>query len=278
MISVFSPAKVNLFLQVLGKRTDGYHELSTLMQTIGLGDTLEIELASHDSLTCTDSSIPLDHSNLILKAAHLFRLKTGIKAGLNIHLHKQVPVQAGLGGGSSNAASTLWAFNQLVGQIATHKELQKWSAEIGSDVPFFFSLGTAHCTGRGENVSNLTSLPSHSCWVIKPPIGLSTPEVYRALQLNSGHFSQQCLDEILSGRQRYFNDLEQPAFLLKPELKNLKNKLMGYGFDTVLMTGSGSAFFCLGKGQPQLDGQIKSYSTHFINRKPLEWYSHSSSV
>lgn len=273
MLNVFSPAKINLFLQVLGKRTDGYHELSTLIQTVGFGDNLEIELASRDSLTCSDPLIPVDHSNLILKAAQLFRTKTGIKTGLKVHLHKRIPIQAGLGGGSSNAASTLWAFNQLVGQVATIEELQRWSAEIGSDIPFFFSLGTAHCTGRGEYVSNLTHLPPCPCWIIKPPIGLSTPDVYRAFQLNnSGQPSKRYLEEILIGQYRYFNDLEQPAFMLKPELHDLKQTLMQKGFDTVLMTGSGSAFFCLGKGQTFSDHHVKSYSTCFINRTPYGWY------
>jgi 4-diphosphocytidyl-2-C-methyl-D-erythritol kinase len=276
MLSVFSPAKVNLFLRVLGKRPDGYHELSTLLQTIDLGDTLYFQLEKDDSLTCTDLVIPLDTSNLILKAAHLFRNKTGFNGGLKTHLVKRIPIQAGLGGGSSNAATTLWAFNQLAGQIATIEELRNWSAELGSDVPFFFSTGTAHCTGRGECIFNLPVLSGSSLCIVKPCKGLSTPEVYRRFQQDlSKKDPQNDLELFLAGRLNPFNDLEQAAFEVSPELKDLKIFLLKRGFETVLMTGSGSAFFCLGKGEVPSYPDLSVFYVRFLNRESSNWYEHN---
>lgn len=271
MLSLFSPAKINLFLRVLRKRKDGYHELATLLQAIDLGDTLDIQLSQKDSLTCTDPSIPTDASNLVIKAANLFRQKTGITSGLKVHLHKRIPAQAGLGGGSSNAATTLWAFNQLVGKVATTEELQAWSGEIGSDIPFFFSQGTAYCTGRGEHVQSVQPLSSpSSCWIIKPPIGLSTPEIYRRLRLTSSQPIDHQKD--LLKHWHYVNDLEQPAFEARADLYDLKQALIKQGFNTVLMTGSGSAFFCLGENVPSQSGDISTYLASFLRREEGCWY------
>lgn len=275
MLQVFSPAKINLFLKIIRKRPDGYHELASLFQTINLGDTLDFHLASHDELTCSDPSLPTDENNLVLKATHLYRKKTGIKAGLKVHLNKYIPSQAGLGGGSGNAATTLWAFNELVGKIATDSELQSWAGEIGSDIPFFFSSGTAYCTGRGEQVCSLDPLQTQSCWIVKPRIGLSTPEVYRRVRMTQTSIpfdDLSTLNSFLRGERSYFNDLEQPAFEAKPELQDLKARLLKCGFETVLMTGSGSAFFCLGRGRPPSDPNLSSYVVQFLNRTPTNWY------
>lgn len=278
MLTVFSPAKINLFLRVLGKRSDGYHEISSLFQTVDLGDTLHIQLSDQDELTCTDETIPTDASNLILKAIHLFRQKTGVESKFKVHLNKSIPIQAGLGGGSSNAASTLWALNELTKSRIPLYELQNWSAAIGSDVPFFFSHGTAYCTGRGEVIYPLSPLvPPATAWVVKPKhIALSTPEMYKSLQAHpfqeeqSGH--RQDLNYLLSGILEYVNDFERPAFSAKPELMRLKASLMQGGFETVLMTGSGSAFFCLGQGQmPQID-HLSVFPVHFIHRGLSGWY------
>lgn len=276
MLRLFSPAKINLFLKVLGKRPDGYHELSSLFQTIDLGDFLTFSFHSEDSLTCTDPVIPIDESNLISKAIHLFRRKTGIQKKYKVHLEKNVPIQAGLGGGSSNAATTLWALNQLSGHPATTEDLQKWSAEIGSDIPFFFSEGTAYCTGRGEHVQSLLPQPSRSCWIIKPSIGLSTPEVYKRLSaapLSEEVMRRDDLKAFFSEPYFYVNDLEKPAFALCPPLSALKDSLKQQGFDVVMMTGSGSAFFCLGDGRQAVFGEnLFACKAHFRNRKAGFWY------
>lgn len=277
MLCLFSPAKINLFLYILGKRVDGYHELSSLFQTISLGDHLDFALQEQDQLTCNHPDIPVDETNLILKAVHLFRAKTGLKQGLNIRLEKRIPMQAGLGGGSSNAATTLWAFNQLVGGLVSTEQLQEWSAEIGSDIPFFFSEGSAYCRGRGEIVYPIRwSSPYQSCWIVKLPIGLPTPEVYRSLcasPINASSDFYFNLENLFINNFNYVNDLEIAAFKLLPELQLIKEQLLNAGFDHVLMAGSGSAFFCLGNGE--LPDSLKPYSTlaKFICRPPSHWYS-----
>lgn len=249
MLTLFSPAKINLFLRVLGKRPDGYHELASLFQAIDLGDTLHFELAKEDSLTCSDPTLPCDDSNLVMKAVHLFRRKTGLHFSINIHLEKKIPTQAGLGGGSSNAATTLWALNALHNFPYSERHLQIWSAEIGSDIPFFFSKGTAYCTGRGEQVTNLPPIPHLTSFsLIKPNAGLSTPAIYQALNLKecSQRDPNQLLASFYSGTPCFINDLELPAFRLCPLLEPLKQKLLQEGHPTVFMTGSGTALVSVG--------------------------------
>ena len=277
MLTLYSPAKINLFLKIIQKRKDGYHDLASLFQAIDLHDTLHFELSEKDDLICDDLSLPTDSNNLIIKAANLFRQKTSFKFGLKVHLVKKIPSQAGLGGGSSNAATTLWALNQFFHQPVSLQELSQWGTEIGSDVSFFFSEGTAFCTGRGEQLSPLKlSSPKTDLWIIKPEEGLSTPEVFKALQLSD----KQPIDvnEIYSRlsqfqqEPKYFNDLEKPAFERLPKLAALKNLLISQGFETVVMSGSGSAFFCLGKGvPPSIPGLFTAHSS-FINREMNQWY------
>ncbi|MQM13734.1 hypothetical protein Taro_046660 [Colocasia esculenta] len=157
-LTLFSPCKVNVFLRITGKREDGFHDLASLFHVISLGDTIKFSLSPtrrKDHLSSNVPGVPVDDRNLIIKALNLYRRKTGSDNFFWIHLDKRVPTGAGLGGGSSNAATALWAANQFNGCLATEKELQEWSGEIGSDIPFFFSHGAAYCTGRGEN-SHLT--------------------------------------------------------------------------------------------------------------------------
>lgn len=275
MLQLFSPAKINLFLRIVSKRSDGYHNLSSVFQTISLGDTLTIELHDHDVLTCTDPSLPIDDSNLILKATNLFRRKTNLAQGFKIHLIKRIPIQAGLGGGSSNAATTLWACNQLTKANVSLNSLKEWSAEIGSDISFFFSQGTAYCTSRGEAVYHLPALETKALWIVKPQGGLSTPEVYRRLNFStpvSEKAVKRDLDGFLSGSLPYFNDLEKPAFEIRPELLELKTFLLECGFETVLMSGSGSSFFCLGEGKIPEQSNLTLIHAFYINRSLLNWY------
>ncbi len=269
------PQKLILFLRVVSKRPDGYHHLSSIFQTISLGDILTIDLHAQDEFTCTDPSLSMNGSNLISKAISLFRYKTGCKQCFKVHLTKRIPIQAGLGGGSSNAATTLWACNQLTNTKASIADLKQWSGEIGSDIPFFFSHGTAHCTGRGEIVRDLPNLPIHSLWVVKPSKGLSTPEVYHRLNFTdslSAKIVQEDLDSFLSGCLPYFNDLEKPALEIEPELYRLKTSLLKGGFEGVLMSGSGSAFFCLGQGVLPKHPHLTFFSAHYIHRSPSSWY------
>ena len=273
MLKLLSPAKINLFLRVLGKRPDGYHELASLFQAVDLCDTLECSLAQEDKLTCISSNIPLDSTNLILKAANLYRRKTGLTCGLRVHLDKKIPVQGGLGGGSSNAATALWALNTLNNNLVQTKDLIAWSAEIGSDISFFFSTGTAYCTGKGEQVQNQPPLVDKQFWIIKPPHGTSTPQVYKCLDLKTLHYRDPliALESFQTTDPHYFNDLEEAAYNVMPNLRDIKNELQAGGFQAVL-SGSGSSFFCVGEGKvPPLEG-CESIQVKTVKRKLNSWY------
>jgi 4-diphosphocytidyl-2-C-methyl-D-erythritol kinase len=269
-----SPSKINLFLRILNKRPDGYHELASLFQAIDLCDFLHIDRTKADSLTCSNPSLATDSSNLIHKALRLFRAKTSINHPVSIHLEKHIPMQAGLGGGSGNAATTLWGLNQLFGKPATECELAQWAAEIGSDISFFFSHGTAYCTGRGELIRPFPPLPDTSLWIVKPSGGLSTPQVFN--KLNTQKLPQRDPNDhlafFLKGQWQCFNDLEDSAFSLMPELDRLKKQLLASGFSEVVLCGSGSSLFCRGDALMPALPHATTYRTRFIRRQLDAWF------
>lgn len=242
------------------------------MQTLSLCDAITFEESEEDLFFTNDPFIPADDKNLVVKALHLFKKSTGIDRCFKITLHKKIPIEAGLGGGSGNGATTLWGLNKMVGSPLTDQQLSLIGAQIGSDVPFFFSKGTALVTGRGEFVEEMKPIPLGAITLIKPPFGLSTAEVYKKWG-GSGRIDEQALKaEILRGVINYVNDLEKPAFELSPKLRELKDQLLSCGFDQVLMSGSGSCFFCLGNGDvPYFEG-YKMYFAKPIHRKSDEWY------
>ena len=187
---LFSPSKVNLFLRVVRRREDGYHDLASLFHVIDLGDDMSFALSSsesHDTLVCETPGIPLDATNLVIKAFSLFRRKTGLNRFFWCELKKRVPSGAGLGGGSGNAATALWAANELCGKPASEADLLAWSGEIGSDISVFFSTGAAYCTGRGEIVESVTPpLPlTTPLLLVKPEAGCPTPTIFKALDLST---------------------------------------------------------------------------------------------
>jgi 4-diphosphocytidyl-2-C-methyl-D-erythritol kinase len=231
-------------------------------------------LDEEDSLTCDNPEIPTDASNLILKAAALFRQKTGRKFGVRVQLDKRIPQKSGLGGGSSNAATALWGLNRLLGGPASLRQLQEWSVEIGSDVPFFFSHGTAYCTGKGEIFRPLSPLPLRPVWIIKPEQGLSTPVIYQRLRVEEleDRDPQVLLKKHLDGEPLYYNDLEESAFAVYPKLALIKQRMLDAGFSAVAMTGSGSALFCVGDISPPVLPDVRSYPVSFLNRQENQWY------
>ena len=267
-LSFISPAKINLFFRVLYKREDGFHEIASLYQAIDLCDTLYFTLSKRDSFTCSDPSLAMDENNLVYKALELFREKTGRCDPISIHLEKRIPREAGLGGGSSNAATTLFALNQLFSTNLSQKDLILLGSCLGSDVPFFFSSGTATCTGRGEKIQEMPfpeGLHLSPLWIAKPKIGLSTPLVYKA-----------CKPELLPQREAdslFYNDLEAAAFSICPELEALKQTLLESAFETVVLCGSGTAFFCIGMGHPpQIEG-IEFFQTKPFSKENATWYA-----
>lgn len=270
-LSLLAPAKINLFLRILGKRADGFHELSSLFQAVSLMDRLDFwqlpedEAAPLCSMEVTPDSlgaelIPTDASNLVMRALQIFADRTGEKRRVHCRLHKEVPAQGGLGGGSADAATALHAANRLAGFPVSEEELIIWGAELGSDVGFFLARGTAMCTGRGEFIEPLPPLPDCTVYLVKPDDGLSTPSVFKALGLKPdeslpGPEPQELLRQFQSdvSTASFVNDLEAPAYQVMPRLEQLRDTLRSYGFAAVMMSGSGSTIFCI--GAPRADAR-----------------------
>lgn len=271
-----SPAKINLFLRVLGKRSDGYHELATLLQAVDWHDTLSFEIDETDALSCSDPTLETDQRNLILRAVSLFRKKTKRSFGIRIHLEKRIPMEAGLGGGSSNAATTLWALHKLFPSASTEEDLCRWSSEIGSDVPFFFSHGTALCRGRGEIVENLSLHQSPEMWIVKPQEGLSSQKVFEGLRKEDWDEPRPSVEECVRLFQKkpsvLFNDLQASAFRLNPALLEWKESLERGG-RPVIMSGSGTSFVVFGKRRPMVPVSVFCQQTSFLTRRAGHWYS-----
>ncbi len=257
----FSPAKVNLFFRVLSKRPDGYHEVASLYTAVNFGDFLTLEKSNTDSFYSSESSLLNDSSNLIIKARDAFRKKTGIRDSISIKLEKNIPMGAGFGGGSSNAATVLWMMNNYFGKPLSLSELIEIGFTIGSDVPFFFSEGGAYCTGRGEMFRNINVIQSF--WIAKQNGDfLATSDVYAA-----------CIPQEVSRDDSLFvNDLEPAAFRIMPKLRSFKEDLIRLGFSNVVMTGSGTAFVCNGDiKNPKLPNTTFNFVTT-IQRDQLKWY------
>ncbi|WP_312151191.1 4-(cytidine 5'-diphospho)-2-C-methyl-D-erythritol kinase, partial [Paenibacillus odorifer] len=182
-----APAKINLMLDVLHKRADGFHEVEMIMTMVDLADRLELSELPRDTIIISSQAgyIPLDEKNLAFQAARLIKDRYNVKSGVHIHLDKRIPVAAGLAGGSSDAAATLRGLNRLWRLGIPAQELQELGAELGSDVPFCVTGGTALATGRGEKLTPINNPPQ--CWVVlaKPPINVSTAEVYGRVRSNN---------------------------------------------------------------------------------------------
>lgn len=274
MTLFFSPAKINLFFEILKKRSDGYTEIVSLIRAIDLSDKIYISLSDSSQFTLDSPfDLPTDETNLILRAVHLFQKKTRQQFFCKIHLEKKIPPGAGLGGGSSNAATTLWALNQLTRSNFPISTLMQWGSELGMDIPFFFSEGFALCTQRGECVQNIFSSQSLTATLAIPKFHISTRSVYQAIDFET--VLKKNSKRILKNMHlvsSYFNHLEIPAFSLNPFLKVIKQKLLDCGFDQVVMTGSGSAFVCYGTASTQVPENISFYPIQDYTRESTKWY------
>jgi len=251
-LEVFTPAKLNLYLKVLRRRPDGYHDLVSLMAPIDLYDRLEIGLGpSAVQLRCA-CGLPEDSRNLAFQAASLFLQEAearDIKAGARIYLEKHIPVAAGLGGGSSDAAAVLVALNDLLGRPFTRIELQVMGQRLGADVPFFVFGGPAIACGIGERLSP-ARVPPFWCVLVNPGFAVKTKKVYNNLSLTLTPAEETTIVEWLGGMTAdpaalLHNDLETSTFALFPELVQLKEALRSEGAQGVLMSGSGPTVFGL---------------------------------
>jgi 4-diphosphocytidyl-2-C-methyl-D-erythritol kinase len=254
VLRAICPAKVNLGLHVVGRRSDGYHEIVTLFQAIDLCDVLEGETAEDLSLSVTGASLPTDASNLVLAAAHRLRQHAAAARGrgARLRLDKSIPVGGGLGGGSADAAGALLLLNELWDLRLDSSVLTQLGTELGSDVPFFLYGGTALGTGRGSTVTPLSPIPERAVLLGSPPFGLSTPEVYHALgaPLTAGRADvtvPRLFVKFAEGNDFALatNELQAVAFGLRSELAIFRDALLRSGAEVALLSGSGSTVFGL---------------------------------
>lgn len=260
--SIKAPAKINLSLDVLHKREDGYHEVKMVMSQVDLADRLDLEIREDGKITVelSEGFLPVDHRNLAYQAASLLQHRYDIKLGVSIFIHKHIPVAAGLAGGSSDAAAVLKGLNELWEIGLSTADLASLGSEIGSDVSFCVYGGTALATGRGEIIKPLPSPPP--CWVIlaKPPIGVSTREIYQRMKIETPlkeGASEIIIKAIESNDYRMIcnnllNSLEEVTLPLYPEVKRIKERMLDSGVDAALMSGSGPTVFGLVKKESRL--------------------------
>ena len=256
-----SPAKINLFLYVTGRRSDGYHELFSLMAPLTLSDRLEITRSGKGiRAVCSHPDVPEDDTNLACRAAALFRSamldkkKDCVFQHLTIHIEKKIPVCGGLGGGSSNAASVLLALNDICETPFSTDELMRLGLSLGADVPFFISRTPAFASGVGEKLMPYRQMPPLSVIIVNPGVPASTINVFRKLEFGltftpsyiiSPSSNALPFGEKLDGRECLHNDLEGPACSLYPEIGTAKKEMALLLERNVYMSGSGSSLFAL---------------------------------
>ena len=255
-LALRSHAKINLYLDVLPRRADGYHDIETVFQTVGLWDALHLEAVDSGAVTLTCSRPDLDTggTNLVCRAAALLRARTGCTRGAALHLQKNIPVAAGLAGGSGNAAAALVGLNRLWHLGLSAEALAVLALELGSDVPYCLRGGLAAATGRGELLAPLGG--GHAWWhvLVHPPLAVSTAEVYNhPLLEKSGEprpdgrtvSFQRVIEALAAGdlRAAVFNRMERPVFAMHPVLAEIKARLQEAGCLAAVMSGSGSTMF-----------------------------------
>jgi 4-diphosphocytidyl-2-C-methyl-D-erythritol kinase len=255
-----SPCKVNLLLNVLGRRPDGFHELETLMHPVGLYDELTFSRQANGiELTCSDPALPVDARNLVYRAAALFLQKAEVNEGVRLHLEKRIPLAAGLGGGSGNGAITLLGLNEIFERPLEGEELRELACTLGSDVPFFLQDKPALATGRGERIKSLdffAALRGTAFLLIHPGFGIASAWAYQQLQrfpaaVNGRPGRARELAEMLQRHDlktagtQFYNSLEFPAFEKYPLLPLFQEFFREHGALATLMSGSGSTTFAM---------------------------------
>jgi 4-diphosphocytidyl-2-C-methyl-D-erythritol kinase len=250
-MQVFAPAKINLSLQILERRSDGFHEIETLIAPISLCDEINIDNIDSDEaieFRCDDASVPGSDENLAVRAARAFFETTRINGGVLIELRKKIPHGAGLGGGSSDAASTLLALNELFHTNLPREALAKIAETIGSDVPFFIFQSAAVCRGRGELVSPTKLSESLSLVLLKPAFAVSTAWAYSRWRDSREIPEISYVTQHFAG-QTFMNDLERPVFEKFIFLGRIKTWLLEQPeVGAALMSGSGSTVFAVTRG------------------------------
>ena len=301
-LTIKAPAKINLYLEVTGRRPDGYHDLLTFMQKLELADTLEITLDDQGEgvgMTSTAKDLPLDKGNLVVRAAHAFLSEAGVSVAVDIHLDKQIPIAAGLGGGSSDAAAVLTALNQMTGNPLSPERLQATALSLGADVPFLVSdFAAAWATGVGDQLQETS--PLTNCWIVlvNPGFAVSTKWVFesygvmlseRTEKRNGLEAAPQSqtdnlalttvgnpyilgrekertikIEQCLSGAETsLYNDLEAITVTQYPGLDEIKNRLLVDGASGALMSGSGPTVFGLFDNEQQAKASYTFFAAKY---------------
>jgi len=265
---LLSPAKINLFLHIIGKRADGYHDLVTLMCCVGLYDTISLDFEAKEiSVACTHPLVPQDHTNLAYRAAKNFLDHLNRKEGVRITIEKQIPIGAGLGGGSSNAATVMLGLNRFYGHPFSRETLIRLGAAIGADVPFFIDQKPAVATGMGEILEPYSGLRSCTVIVVFPGFSVSTAEMFKNINLRL----TKCMEKtnISSFKNKEFdiqrhlcNDFEEMAEQKYPEITAVKDVLLKNGAIGALMSGSGSAVYGLFRDRDSTAKAYRALSRH----------------
>lgn len=278
-IKIKTYAKINLYLDVVGKYSDGFHEIESIFQTVSLADLLNFnEVPEGIHITTNDESVPANEKNIVYRTVKKIQEIAKIRRGIHIHIEKHIPMGAGLGGGSTNSAGTIYALNKLWDLNLGQDTLSKIAKELGSDVPYFLKGGTQAVGGRGERLSPL--IPISDIWIvlIHPPFSLSTAKVYQHPTLKIRPHYKKGNKHSLSFRKAIcaldksdwdkiiYNRLEIPAFNIHPELHKLRLKIKKLGFPHVGMTGSGSTFFVIVESKEQGEKLINqlNWKTHLV--------------
>lgn len=256
MITIVAPAKVNLILRVLDRRPDGYHNLWSIMQTVGLEDEISIRIAPHRSdiqLGCDDASLRTDQSNLVYRAAAAVLERSGKSVGLDVHLTKRIPMGAGLGGGSSDAAAAIIGLNHILHLGWSPAQMAEVGQALGSDVPFFFYAPAAIVAGRGEDVRPVQLTGGRWMVLVNPGFPVETKWAYQ--QLSATRKGLDPLSERLRRLESHAslswnevlelagNDFEPPVFSAHPVLREIKEELLAAGAEIALLSGSGATVF-----------------------------------
>ncbi len=258
--------KINLTLDVVGRRRDGYHLLDTVMQTVSIWDELEIQIGGERGvrLECNRESLPLDSKNTVYRAAKFFLEDQGlVNEGLTIYIHKFIPSRSGMGGGSADAAAVLRGLNEMYGAGLSDEKLMELGAKVGADVPFCVTGGAARCTGTGTEVSPAPMMPE--CWLVvcKPPAGMSTPRAYALLDqypLSSTQATPRMMDALEAGNLRRVAKGLANRFdetIRMAQVRGVKRAMLGIGALGAMMTGSGSGVYGIFETEQQAKAAMK---------------------
>ena len=279
-VTVLAPAKINLTLDVLGKRADGYHEIDTIMQTVDIYDRVTVEKGAVDTLTLTlsDQQLPTDERNTAIKAARAFAEAAHVSVeDISIHIDKQIPQQAGMAGGSADAAGVLWALNRLFGDLLSVKALCAAGVKVGADVPFCVLGGAARATGIGEVLTPVAQLPSCTVLVVKPDENVSTAAAYAAIDSchltrrpNTAAMLRALTNADIAGvGEQLCNVIEEAIGLPAPE--RVRQAVLQNGACGCIMTGSGSAVFALFENE----ANAAACHTALAEEYPHSWLCHA---